>query len=120
MTNIRRPGDYTNTFSKVESLLIQSLMDQIGRHLAEHAHVDLGKTAFRVAEELPRQEVRDRLIKMVGRKDWNLRLERDMRHGGLLLHLRAASVTDDDTPDEVDQQLELIPPAPAGNRDWNC
>jgi hypothetical protein len=120
MTNIRRPGDYTNTFSKAENMLMQSLIDRCGRQLAEHAHAELDKTKFRVAEELPRQQVRDRLIKMVARKGWALWIERDTQQGGLLLTLRPSSPAGDDTPDETEQQLALLLPTPSNNRDWNC
>jgi hypothetical protein len=119
MTNIRRPGDYTNTFSKAENATMQKLLEKCARELAEHAHADIDKIKFRVAEHLPRQAVRDRLVKMVERKGWDLGIERDVHKGGLLLTLWPAGMADD-TPDEVDQQLDLIPPTAAGNRDWNC
>jgi len=98
---------------------MQKLLEKCARELAEHAHADIDKVKFRVAEHLPRQAVRDRLAKMVERKGWELGIERDVHKGGLLLTLWPAG-TADDTPEEVEQQLDLIPPAGAGNRDWGC
>jgi len=119
MATIRRPGDYTNTFSKAEGATMQKLLEKCARELAEHAHADIDKVKFRVAEHLPRQAVRDRLVKMVERKGWELGIERDVHKGGILLTLWPAGKADD-TPEEVEQQLDLIPPAGAGNRDWGC
>jgi hypothetical protein len=56
---------------------------------------------------------------MVERKGWKLGIERDVHKGGLLLSLRPARTTGG-TPEEVEQQLDLIPRAGAGNRDWGC
>jgi hypothetical protein len=119
MATIRRPGDYTNTFSKAEGATMQKLLDKCASELAEHAHADIDKVKFRVAEHLPRQAVRDRLVKMVERKGWELGIERDVHKGGILLTLWPAGKADD-TSDEAEQQLELIPQAGAGNRDWGC
>jgi hypothetical protein len=70
MPSIRKPDQFTNKFSAAETKIIASILDDIGRHLAEHGREGLASTRIYSVHDMPRDEVVASMTKKLTFRGW--------------------------------------------------
>ena len=125
-TQIRRPIDFTNTFSKDESGLIQTVLKEISNHLDKVGHADLESTKVHISApvDLPRKAVVENIVKRLARKGWVATFHKAEYGFHIVLSddrlLPSYSDEDSSEPGFGDDEHELVATMGATKREWGC
>jgi|TARA_Y100000310_G_scaffold33824_1_gene31956 hypothetical protein len=133
-TRIRRPGDFTNTFSKDECGLIQAVLKEITNHLDKVGHSDLRSTKVHISGPvdplstinngtLPRPAVVESIVKRLARSGWVATFHK--AEYGFHIVLKDDRITFPSDPGESISEEELqefaaVVATAAPKREWGC